>query len=398
MAPGPHQIDHGNRLPRGRNYANGGAVRDLAIQGGQVRARVQGSRPRPYDVQVDVPPLAAAKAKALVAKLAADPGLIARLLNRQLDPAVLNEATALDIQVFPARWSDLGMRCSCPDWAVPCKHLAAVIYLLSREIDRDPHLVFKLRGVDLPHLLAAHGLQLDAEGAAGMPPPVQSALDESNGAEPAASDPAALHSLDFSTLPDLRDTLWRPLPAQPMFHPGGDFRDLAHKALRRIARAAGLQLEAALAIAVEETAPLPEGQPRIEVDGALALHIDGLVLDRVVIDSMDRLVPALQAISPDRLADLGAELAALSVLPSRALGAEGWCELTLAAVPAEYIGVPEATLQELRLMDALLLLARAHGTAPGQRRLESAHRSAGQRARAAGRRHRARIWLEAVVP
>jgi uncharacterized Zn finger protein len=48
--------------------------------------------------------------------------LIARLLNRELDPAVLKEATALELQVFPQRWKDLQMDCSCPEWAVPCTH------------------------------------------------------------------------------------------------------------------------------------------------------------------------------------------------------------------------------------------------------------------------------------
>ena len=74
--------------------------------------------------------IAAADAERLAGRLAKDPALIARLLNRDLDPAVLKQAAALDIKIFPSRWSDLKMRCSCPDWAVPCKHLAAVIYLL----------------------------------------------------------------------------------------------------------------------------------------------------------------------------------------------------------------------------------------------------------------------------
>ena len=125
------QIDHDNRLPRGRAYANRGAVRDLVIGDGDLRARVKGSRPTPYQVTIRVPPVSAADAGRLVAQLAADPGLIARLLNRDLDPAVLDAAQRLKIAVFPSRWSDLAMHCSCPDWAVPCKHLAAVILLSS---------------------------------------------------------------------------------------------------------------------------------------------------------------------------------------------------------------------------------------------------------------------------
>ena len=135
-------IDHDNRLPRGRSYANRGAVRDLVVTDNSIQARVQGSRPRPYEVRIEVPPVPDADAARLAQRLAKDPGLIARLLHRELDPAVLEASTALGIPIFPRRWSDLQMHCSCPDWAVPCKHLAAVIYLLSQEIDGDPFLVF----------------------------------------------------------------------------------------------------------------------------------------------------------------------------------------------------------------------------------------------------------------
>jgi uncharacterized Zn finger protein len=214
------QIDHENRLPRGRTYANRGAVLDLVVQDGRVRARVQGSRPRPYDVDLEVPATPAADAARLVKCLAADAGLIGRLLNRELDPAVLQEAGRLSIPVFPARWSDLKMRCSCPDWAVPCKHLAAVIYLLSQEIDGDPFLVFSLRGLDLPRLLQQHGVRIDGNAATRVPTASEAlfAVDPRpahNGALP--NDPSALDRLDFTTIPDLREPLWQVLPPNPVF-------------------------------------------------------------------------------------------------------------------------------------------------------------------------------------
>jgi uncharacterized Zn finger protein len=87
--------------------------------------------------------------KALLDALASDPVIISKMLNRELDPSVLERAKALKIEIFPARWKDLGMDCSCPDWAVPCKHLAAVIYLISREIDGNPFMIFSLKGIDL---------------------------------------------------------------------------------------------------------------------------------------------------------------------------------------------------------------------------------------------------------
>ena len=107
-------------------------------------------------------------------RLAEDPGLVARLLNRELDPVVLPLAQRLKIPIFPARWSDLKMHCSCPDWAVPCKHLAAVIYLLSQQIDADPFLEFSLRGIDLPALLKQRGVHLDDAKVTAVPTAAQS--------------------------------------------------------------------------------------------------------------------------------------------------------------------------------------------------------------------------------
>ena len=182
------QIDHENRLPRGRSYANRGAVLDLDVQDGCVRARVQGSRPGPYDVDIHVPPVSAGDASRLVTHLAVDSSLIARLLNRELDPAVLQEAKRLSIPVFPARWGDLKTHCSCPDWAVPCKHLAAVTYLLSQEIDGDPFLVFSLRGLDLPRLLQQEGVHIGADAVA-LPSLAQALFEEAPTA-PGASAPA----------------------------------------------------------------------------------------------------------------------------------------------------------------------------------------------------------------
>ena len=103
-------------------------------------------RDSPYTVKIEVPVMPKPQTKVLLDALAQDPLVISKMLNRELDPAVLERAKTLKISIFPARWSDLSMHCSCPDWAVPCKHLAAVIYLISREIDGNPFMVFSLKG------------------------------------------------------------------------------------------------------------------------------------------------------------------------------------------------------------------------------------------------------------
>ncbi|WP_051242977.1 SNF2-related protein, partial [Azohydromonas australica] len=317
------QIDYDSRLPRGRAYANRGAVRDLKVHEGRIRAHVQGSRPKPYVVDIHVPQVDAADAERLAERLATDPGLIARLLNRELDPAVLKEATTLGIQVFPRRWKDLRMECSCPDWAVPCKHLAAVVYLLSCEIDADPYLVFKLRGIDLQTLLGQHGVAVDAEAERALPTGALALFEddpESAPPEP-VHDPDALARIDFTAVPELCESLWRLLPAQPVFHRSGDFRELAHKTVARIAHEAQRQLDAAAAAldGGSKAVYLPQGQLRLRTDPQAALEVAGATLGDQTLDTLPGLLAALAGVPPQELLDLGADFAAMHTLHLLAL-------------------------------------------------------------------------------
>jgi len=318
------QIDHDNRLPRGRSYANRGAVRDLVVADSAVSARVQGSRPRPYQVEIGIPQTEALLAGRLMDRLVEDPGLVARLLNRELDPAVLQLAQQLKIPIFPARWTDLKMHCSCPDGAVPCKHLAAVVYLLSQQIDADPFLVFSLRGIDLAALLEQRGVRLDGAKAAALPTLAQALFgDATAAAEPPAAaaatavpDLGALSQLDLTTIPDLRQTLWRVLPADPVFHRGGDFRALAQAQMTRVARQAAKAMEVSMAVAVasgaeEPPVALPTGQLRLTVDDSGVVTVAGIDAGGSSVTAWPDLLGLLAAVAPSQMDDLGAGLAAV---------------------------------------------------------------------------------------
>ena len=315
------QIDHENRLPRGRSYAGRGAVLDFDVQDGRVRARVQGSRPRPYDVDIQVPAASPADATRLVKQLAADAGLIARLLNRELDPAVLQQAQRLSIPVFPARWSDLKMHCSCPDWAVPCKHLAAVIYLLSQEIDGDPFLVFSLRGLDLPRLLREQGVHIGKAAAASLPTLAQVAFEEEPSARRdsalPASDPSVLERLTFTAVPNLREPLWQVLPANPVFFRGGDFRELARRVMTRVAKHAREIMDAA--VALDDGAPVPEGRLQLLANEQGELAATGVEIAGRALQAWPELLGAVAGVAPARLADLPVEVATLHTLRLMAL-------------------------------------------------------------------------------
>ncbi len=155
------QIDYSNRLPRGKTYARKGTVKDIRITKNIIEAKVKGSRPRPYNVKITIPAFSPSEKKKLMDTIIGDPLSLSHLLNRQL-PQELNEIAKQNrIQVFPNQWSDFEMQCSCPDWAVPCKHLAAVIYVFSAEIDRNPFLLFQLHDLDILGELTKAGLQLE---------------------------------------------------------------------------------------------------------------------------------------------------------------------------------------------------------------------------------------------
>ncbi|PKP22387.1 MAG: helicase SNF2 [Bacteroidetes bacterium HGW-Bacteroidetes-21] len=144
-----NNIDYSNRLPRGSSYANKGAVEKITIKNNIISAKVRGSRPKPYNVDIILPPFFDPELGDFLKKVAHRPVIISKMLNRELDPEVLSIAESCGLKVFPKQWTDFKMQCSCPDWAVPCKHLAAVIYKLSSEIDNNPFLVFTLHQVDL---------------------------------------------------------------------------------------------------------------------------------------------------------------------------------------------------------------------------------------------------------
>ncbi|HEX3715117.1 MAG TPA: hypothetical protein VHV09_20150, partial [Trebonia sp.] len=114
------------RLQRGRSYARRGQVLEFALSAGTVTARVQGSRPSPYRVSIAVRPLTADQWRAVESRLASQALFRARLLAGEM-PAEIEEVFAsCGTPLFPQSAGDLDMECNCPDWGMPCKHLAAV--------------------------------------------------------------------------------------------------------------------------------------------------------------------------------------------------------------------------------------------------------------------------------
>jgi uncharacterized Zn finger protein len=142
--------DFENRLPRGRTYARNGSVVDLKIARGRITAFVMGSEL--YTVQIDISALPRSAWQAVKKLCAGKIGSLVELLQGKLSSAVMEAVTNRAEGLFP-KPKEIAMRCSCPDYAGMCKHLAAVMYGIGNRLDSSPELLFELRGVDHQELI-----------------------------------------------------------------------------------------------------------------------------------------------------------------------------------------------------------------------------------------------------
>ncbi len=166
----------GRRLGRGRNYARQGHIVDIEIGKGFVTAHVQGSRDAPYLVRMHFSMLSSTDWKKVTKALTQRPDIAVELGSGQIPEEILAVFEEQNLSLFPNASGDLKANCSCPDNANPCKHIAAVYYLLGEEFDRDPFLIFQLRGMERGELLAALGSAAIPKPPA--PPPPESFRDE----------------------------------------------------------------------------------------------------------------------------------------------------------------------------------------------------------------------------
>lgn len=195
-------VDPG-RLQRGRSYARQGQVVSLDIRPGVVTADVQGSQPRPYKVEIAITPLNDAAWNKVYDALAAQALFAAKLLAGEMPQNVEEAFAVAGVSLFPAKRGDLGTDCTCPDSSNPCKHIAAVYYLLGERFDEDPFLLFQLRGRTREQLIEA----LRARRSGGAEPAKATRPRPTEAEQPtelplknfwAGDDPAGLEALRFS--------------------------------------------------------------------------------------------------------------------------------------------------------------------------------------------------------
>ena len=156
------------RLDRGRAYAGNDKVVALRIDDGKVKARVEGHYRPFYKVEIAFPPFSATEKARLLDIVSADPLALERIELGDFPECLLDDIGEAGIRLFPRRWSDMKRSCDCPDSGDPCKHEAAVYYIIAQEIDRSPAALFRLRGLDLAKpRIASKGKSAERQG---LPP------------------------------------------------------------------------------------------------------------------------------------------------------------------------------------------------------------------------------------
>ena len=144
--------DFENRLPRGRTYVRNGSVCHLAVAKGRIVAKVSGSEL--YDVEVRIDTLPGNRWNAIKGRCGGQIGSLLELLQGRLSDQVMAVVTDRGDGLFPSP-REISFKCNCPDSAVMCKHIAAVLYGIGARLDAKPELLFQLRGVNHEELIEA---------------------------------------------------------------------------------------------------------------------------------------------------------------------------------------------------------------------------------------------------
>lgn len=212
-------IDFSNRLPRGQRYARNGSVQDINIDGLKIEALVKGSRPSPYKISFKLWKFTQKEKKQILSIINNSPYYLSQLEARVLPEELYKELMALNIKIFPNSWEELKMKCSCPDWAVPCKHLAAVVYIIANEIDKNPFMVFSLHNFDL--LKEIHGQDYSTDNTILDISTLLSKEEQIYNYQK-----EKLECIDYSRINDNYDSIQRLLTEFPLFYLKKDFKKI----------------------------------------------------------------------------------------------------------------------------------------------------------------------------
>ena len=224
--------DFSNRLPRGRTYARNNRVKNIKITRQGVVAKVLGSYS--YKVKFNQKPFTKAEQEKIVKVIVNNFTYLSALLNHKLPSEILEEFRQENIELLPNSWQDIQADCSCPDWAECCKHIAAVIYVVVNEIDKNPFLIFQLRGLDILSALEKRGFTQVYQEQKIINPYITNVTKQPRVITTKPIWPE-VEKIDFSTIPFLRELLCDLLEPKPLFYPNKDFKEIMIKKYKDLA-------------------------------------------------------------------------------------------------------------------------------------------------------------------
>jgi len=206
----------GSRLERGRGYARGGQVTELEVEPGIVLARIQGTRYTPYRVRIRAKLLSEHQWRRAERAMAAEALPLAQLLAGTMPPDIEEVLSRCKLTLFPASYAELKASCDCPDAENPCKHIAAVYYLLAERFDADPFMIFTWRGRTREELLDGLRARRARAKRKGSPPSPPTAASGGEETRPFWESGAGLGDLRISPLAgEAPDALPRRLGSAP---------------------------------------------------------------------------------------------------------------------------------------------------------------------------------------
>ncbi|MDR0911152.1 MAG: DEAD/DEAH box helicase, partial [Methanobrevibacter sp.] len=239
-------IDHSNRLSRGRTYANTGRVYDIKFNDNIINAKVEGNYASYYKVTV-MPKSFTQDEKEIIAEVINNhPSILSALLNKKLPEELYHELSKIGIKIFPTSWREINADCNCPDYVMPCKHMAGLIYMISVEIDKNPFKAFEIRDCDLKSMID-HLDDIEEEKVRKIKNIEDILLETKNtsennnskekniSAEEDGISTEKLTEVDFSKISDISNHTLAMLKENPIFY-DKDFKDILERVYKSLAK------------------------------------------------------------------------------------------------------------------------------------------------------------------
>ncbi|MDR2498210.1 MAG: DEAD/DEAH box helicase [Tannerellaceae bacterium] len=310
----------GSKPPRGTALARGKAIRDFSVAGNTISAKVKGTRGRPFVVTIKAPTFSPAQIDKLISKLLLRPALIARMLNGELPPAVAVMTEELGIKVFPRRWADLQIHCTCTERTVPCRHVLAIVHAVSRNIDNNPFAIYNLRGVSLMGELKKRGIFVSDLLSNDAVPPIGTLLKGRRTINPVGAN-AVYDMVDYSQLRNMSEALAMLLPDRPAFYAAGNFREQYSEQMHEVTK--GIARILSKSKGVSGVFPYNNKQP-ISRKTTLSLMYDAAYQLKIVgtghrIKRVEQMLAALFYLNPSRIADYNRSVVGMRKLALAAL-------------------------------------------------------------------------------